>query len=281
MTQKVWRLIDTGPEDAAFNMALDIAISESVCEGIAPPTLRFYSWNKPSLSLGYFQTPRGISFKACFELDIPVVKRPTGGRAILHCRELTYSFSSNYNDFFKEAGLFETYRMISLCFVEALRSFNLPVTMEDRKNARYGHNPLCFLSSSYGEVILWDKKILGSAQRRLKGGFLQQGSLPYYIEREIIKKVFECSDPAAPPMGTTLLGLFEVLKEQGMDTIIDEDSLKDSIISAFKRRFNIEFIKERPRDSEIKRAEELRDSFVNHIDIQRQRKEQRDLYISG
>lgn len=257
MTEKIWRLIDTGPEDADFNMALDIAISESVWKRIVPPTLRFYSWNRPSLSLGYFQTPRGISFKSCSFLDIPVVKRPTGGRAILHGRELTYSFSSPYNDSFKEAGLFETYRIISECFVEALRSFNLPVTMEDRRNIRYGHNPLCFLSSSYGEVILWNKKILGSAQRRLKEGFLQQGSMPYYIEREIIKRVFNYSDSAI-----ALSGLFELLKEQGMDTIIDEDSLKSTIIRTFERRFNIKFIKERPSEAEIKRAEEIRDSLL-------------------
>lgn len=253
-TGKVWRLIDTGPGDADFNMALDIAISESVFKEIVPPTLRFYSWKKPSLSLGYFQTPRGISLNSCSVLDIPVVKRPTGGRAILHWRELTYSFSSNYNDFFKEAGLFETYRIISMCFVEALRSFNLPVTMEDRKNARYGHNPLCFLSNSYGEILLWNRKILGSAQRRLKEGFLQQGSMPYYIERDIIKKVFNYSGS----LGSSIIGLFELLKEQGMD-IIDEDILKDKIIRAFERRFNIKFIKERPIESEIKRAEELRD----------------------
>ncbi|MFN3739386.1 MAG: biotin/lipoate A/B protein ligase family protein [Thermodesulfovibrionales bacterium] len=257
MTEKIWRLIDTGPEDADFNMALDIAISESVCKGIVPPTLRFYSWNKPSLSLGYFQTPRGISFKSCSFLDIPVVRRPTGGRAILHYNELTYSFSSNYNDFFKGAGLFETYRVISLCFVEALRSFNLPVTMEDKKNVRYGHNPLCFLSSSYGEVILWNKKILGSAQRRLKEGFLQQGSMPYYIEREIIKRVFNSAS-----LSHQLVGLFELLREQRMDTIIDDNSLKLEIIRAFERRFNIKFIKERPSGLEIKRAEELRNSLL-------------------
>lgn len=130
-----WRLIDTGPEDAGFNMALDIAIAESVSRGEVPPTLRFYAWQRPSVSLGYFQVLKEISLEDCYSLEIPVVRRPTGGRAILHGKELTYSFTSLYNDTFR-IGLYETYRAISLCFVDALTRFGLPARMEERKKSQ-------------------------------------------------------------------------------------------------------------------------------------------------
>lgn len=248
-----WRLIDTGPEDAHFNMALDIAIAEAVGRGLAPATLRFYSWKRPSVSLGYFQSLKGISLEDCYSLGIPVVRRPTGGRAILHGREFTYSFSSTYNGFFK-TNLYETYRLISMCFVDALRDLGLPVQMEERKKTGYGHNPLCFLSSAYGEVMLEAQKIMGSAQRRFRDFFLQQGSMPYYIERHLIKKIFNNYKDS---FLDNLSGLSEILKKKGMNEI-EEDELKEEIIRSFERRFNIKFKKGSPSGIELKRAEELK-----------------------
>lgn len=247
-----WRLIDTGPEDAGFNMALDIAIAESVSRGF-PPTLRFYAWQRPSVSLGYFQGLNEISLETCYSLDISIVRRPTGGRAILHGKELTYSFSSLYNGAFK-AGLYETYRAISLCFVDALKRFGLPVRMEERKKVRYGHNPLCFLSSTYGEVILEGYKIMGSAQRRFRNSFLQQGSMPFYIERVLMKKIFHTDKN---PFLDNLFGFYEILEAKGIK-VIDEGLLKEEIIRAFERRFNIRFERQEPSTIELKRAEELK-----------------------
>ncbi len=238
-----WRLIDSGPGEASFNMALDQAIAESVIKKRSLPTLRFYSWNGPSVSLGYFQGLKEIEIEFCRRHNIPVVKRPTGGRAILHTVELTYSFCSPYNGIFNSKGLYETYRAISLCFVEALRRLGLPVLMEEKRRARYGHNPLCFMSTSYGEVSLFGIKILGSAQRRFKEGFLQQGSLPYFIDRELMKGVFRIT-----PEG--LSGLYEILEKEGLKRPEEED-LKSEIIKAFERRFQVSLIREGPSEDEL------------------------------
>ncbi|MCX7793024.1 MAG: lipoate--protein ligase family protein [Thermodesulfovibrionales bacterium] len=235
-------------------MALDIAITESVLRGEFPPTLRFYSWIRPSVSLGYFQIIKDLSVENCQSLHIPIVRRPTGGRAILHGRELTYSFVSPYHSLFK-ANLYETYRLISLCFTDALIRLGLPARIEDRKRVRYGHNPLCFLSTNFGEVMLENHKIMGSAQRRFRKGFLQQGSMPYYIERHLLKKIFNNTYQLS--FLDRLSGLFELLEKEGKETP-DEAALKEEIIRAFESRFNIRFKIQTPSTTELKRAEELK-----------------------
>jgi len=89
-----WRFIDSGNCEASFNMAIDEAIAISVRKGDVPPTLRLYGWDVPSVSIGCFQKIRDINVEYCGEKNIPIVRRPTGGRAILHYQDITYSFST-------------------------------------------------------------------------------------------------------------------------------------------------------------------------------------------
>jgi lipoate-protein ligase A len=92
MLESRWRLLQDGPADGAWNMAVDEAIARAVGDGMAPATLRFYTWSAPTVSLGYLQkTPGGVDLAACGEQGIAVVRRVTGGRAVLHAAELTYS----------------------------------------------------------------------------------------------------------------------------------------------------------------------------------------------
>ncbi len=243
LTRKVWRLIDSGREKPGLNMAIDEAILRAVIEKKVPPTLRFYSWESFSVSLGYFQRVEEIDTEFCANAGIPLVRRPTGGRAILHGDELTYSFSCTYEDFFGEKGLYEIYNAISECFVNALKRQGLPVTVERRRRVRYRHNPLCFMSSSFGEISLSGFKIIGSAQKRLREGFLQQGSMPYSINNDLIKKVFRRSDGP-------LLGLRDICRERGFDEP-DPEETKSFIIEEFEKRFNIRFIKDEPSQDEL------------------------------
>jgi|GEM_PF-151260 len=250
LTRKVWRLIDSGREKPGLNMAIDEAILRAVIEKRVPPTLRFYSWESFSVSLGYFQRVEGIDTEFCAREGISLVRRPTGGRAILHGDELTYSFSCTYEDFSGEiggevtVGLYEIYRAISECFVNALKRQGLPVTMERRKRVRYGHNPLCFMSSSFGEITLSGVKVIGSAQKRLREGFLQQGSMPYSINNDLIKRVFKRGD------GPLLFGLRDICRERGLE-VPDPDETKTLIKEEFEKRFNIRFIKDELSDYEL------------------------------
>jgi lipoate-protein ligase A len=187
-----WRLIDSGPCDAPYNMALDEAIAAAVRNGHSPPTLRFYGWCQPSVSLGAFQKITDIDTGYCAANDVQVVRRPTGGRGILHGEELTYSFSAKNEGLFSQ-GLLDAYRKISAAFSLGLQRLGLSVKMENRRGRRSNleRSPLCFQSTSYGEITINGKKLIGSAQKRWGDGFLQQGSMPYTVDFTALAAVFK------------------------------------------------------------------------------------------
>ena len=187
-----WRLIDSGPCDAFYNMALDEAIATGVRRGSAPTTLRLYGWDRPALTLGCFQKASDINIEYCQSKDIPVVRRPTGGRAILHGDELTYSFSANTDRGPFSDGLLDSYRRIGIAFSIAFRKIG--VKAEPKKEREKGRvlsrSPLCFQSSSFGEILADNKKLVGSAQKRWNDGLLQQGSIPYLSHEEKLEGIF-------------------------------------------------------------------------------------------
>lgn len=230
-----WRLIESGKEDAYMNMAIDEAIASSVLEGASPPTLRFYGWKTPSITIGAFQRLSDINMDYCRDMGIPIVRRPTGGRAILHGNDLTYSFSSpNTAPFFSE-GLLKSYSYISEAFLRGFREMGIPVQLKSRRERGrvLTGSALCFQSVSYGEITLNGKKLLGSAQKRWKRGFLQQGSLLLKTNSEEMQRVFNRA--TRDSILSTMTGLLDVYPE------IDLKTLKEAIIKGFKEVFNAEF----------------------------------------
>ncbi|HEB01824.1 MAG TPA: lipoate--protein ligase family protein, partial [Nitrospirae bacterium] len=193
---KVLRLIDHfrhAPASAAFNMALDEALLDSACKGESPPTLRLYGWSEPAVSIGRHQRASDVDLAFCRERSIPVVRRPTGGRAILHGLELTYSFSAHLPLPGFGRSVLDSYGTLSRAFMHAFRSLGLAALNGSRRKkgpGPDGANPLCFASASYGEISIGGKKIIGSAQRRCPYGFLQQGSIPLALDRETMSSVF-------------------------------------------------------------------------------------------
>ncbi|HDO25241.1 MAG TPA: lipoate--protein ligase family protein, partial [Nitrospirae bacterium] len=172
----IWRIIDDGPRSAVFNMSLDEAISEAVRKKLSPPTLRLYQWDKPSVSIGYFQRISDIDLQYCGAKRYPLVRRPTGGMAVLHSSELTYSFSAQTGLEAFKGGLLKNYLAISGALVSALRALDLDARITLSGNGRH-RSPLCFKTPSYGEITVRNEKIIGSAQKRYKNGFLQHGSI--------------------------------------------------------------------------------------------------------
>lgn len=242
-----WRLIDSGEGDAFYNMALDEAIAFTVINRTAPPTLRFYAWKSPSISLGYFQRVSDIDLAFCQENNLPVVRRPTGGRAILHGDELTYSFSSTNSGSFS-CNLKESYSLIGNAFLRAFRMLGLDVDiMEKRQRGSVlTRSPLCFKSTSLGEISLEGVKLIGSAQRRWVGGFLQQGCIPYSVDEERMRRVFKVH----PEYPLEIKGLRSFLDINNVD-------IKEAISKAFEEMFNVRFVPSRPSDEEILLAENL------------------------
>lgn len=248
-----WRLIDSGPCNAFYNMALDEAIATEVRKGSAPPTLRLYSWDRPSLTLGCFQKTSDINKAYCQNHDIAVVRRPTGGRAILHSDELTYSFSAKTDKSPFSYGLLDSYKKISLAFSDAFKKIGVTVELKkDRETGRtLSRSPLCFQSSSYGEILTDNKKLMGSAQKRWKDCLLQQGSIPYLYHKEKLQGVFGAEQTSF------LKNCMKTLKD--CLPSLEEDAFKKAIVSSFEEAFNIRFLLSAPSQEELLLAGQLRD----------------------
>jgi lipoate-protein ligase A len=177
-----WRLIvDAAPRTGAANMALDEVIAEAVAREQAPPTLRFYQWEPACLSLGKRQPLDGVALDRCARDGVDVARRPTGGWAILHTDELTYSIAALPSDPRASGAMLDAYRQLSAGLVAGLRRLGAPAAMNPVNP--YGvHNAsaACFEVPSAYEITVGQQKLIGSAQTRTGGRVLQHGSLPLH-----------------------------------------------------------------------------------------------------
>lgn len=176
-----WRLITSGPGPGARNLALDEAIFRSVRARRSPPTLRLYRWSSPTLTIGYAQDrERDVDRAACRERGIAVLRRVTGGRAVLHDAELTYSVSAPAGQPGFGSGLEQAYRRIAAGLLDGLRRLGLEAALAHRgtcQPSRPSRHPGCFAATSRNEIEFDGRKLVGSAQRREGGAFLQHGSV--------------------------------------------------------------------------------------------------------
>ena len=246
-----WRLIDSGPCDAFYNMALDEALATEVRKGAAPPTLRLYGWDRPSLTLGCFQETADINIEYCRSHNIPIVRRPTGGRAILHGDELTYSFSAKTDSGPFSHGLLDSYRRISTAFSMALKKIGVSAESKKKreKDRVLGRSPLCFQSSSYGELLLENKKLVGSAQKRWSDGLLQQGSIPYLSHDEELKGIFGAEKTVS--LTNCMKALRDALP------LLDEEGFRKAVVSSFEEAFGVRLLLSAPSQEESLLAGEL------------------------
>jgi lipoyl(octanoyl) transferase len=174
-----WRLILDAPAGGAWNMAVDEVLLDGVAAGTAPPTLRFYGWTPACLSLGYFQPFDAVDLDGCRALGVDIVRRPTGGRAILHDREVTYSVVLPASLLGPDGGVLPSYHRLSLALQDGLRRLGVPATLAPATAASTTivHGPACFDRPSAHEILLNGRKLVGSAQVRRNGAILQHGSI--------------------------------------------------------------------------------------------------------
>jgi len=176
-------------------MAVDAAILSAVVKNEVPPTLRLYRWDPPCLSLGYSQPFSDLDQDQLRSSGWDVVRRPTGGRAILHTDELTYAVIGPKTDPRLEGGLMQSYRRLSKALSESLKILGLPVQVHSGKNPESINHPVCFENPSDFEITVEGKKIIGSAQARKKEGILQHGTLPLKGDLTRIIQVLKYSNP--------------------------------------------------------------------------------------
>lgn len=178
----IWRLIINPPNPGAWNMALDEAILESVTLKDQPPTLRFYDWHPYTLSLGHAQPYADVDIAALRANGWDLVRRPTGGRAILHADELTYSICAPEEDAHVSGNILESYRLLSNGLLKGLEIAGIPADSKPKNEAEKQNalNPVCFQYPSDYEITYQGKKLIGSAQARRNRGVLQHGAIPLY-----------------------------------------------------------------------------------------------------
>ena len=175
-----WRLLLDGAAPGAWNMAVDEALAESVAVGASPPVLRLYRWSPPCLSLGFAQPHRAADAGFCAAHGVDVVRRPTGGRAVLHHLELTYGFAAPLGRGPFSFDLQAAYRAICAALVEGLARLGVPAQLSgapEEAMIRPTEAIPCFVGPASGEVISGGRKLVGSAMRRVGDAILQHGAI--------------------------------------------------------------------------------------------------------
>jgi lipoate-protein ligase A len=240
MPSNYWQLIVDPPLDGVENMTVDARLLDEVDGATEPVTiLRFYSWARPTLSLGRSQrVEKAVDMDFCGRAGIDVVHRPTGGRAVLHDDELTYAVASNDASQFDGGSIYGTYRRISEALASGYRRLGVeavlaPETRRPRTPPRKLLDDPCFVSPSRYELLAGGRKIVGSAQRRLRRGFLQHGSMPITCDRERLARATAYSGPR---LEKEMAGVAESL-----DRTPSIGEMRDVFLGAFRDHFAVEF----------------------------------------
>ncbi len=231
-----WRLILDPPSTAEYNMAVDEVLADACRRGLIGPTLRLYGWDRPSISLGYFQRPEAIvDLDQCRAHGVPVVKRTTGGRAVYHHHEVTYSLVAPTPHPLFAPTIRGAYEVVARALASGLTDLGLPVELHPRdpeRSRRGSRTPLCFESTSRSELTLRGKKVAGSAQRRWPTAFLQHGSILLAYDASEAEEWFH-GHAAAPE---SITGLDAVRRD------IAPDDVRRALCSGVERTFGVRLL---------------------------------------
>ncbi len=238
-----WMLVDTGFGTGAFNMAFDEQLTAAVAAGERPTTLRFFQWRPFCISLGRHQRLDDVNADRCRQEGIDVVYRPTGGRAILHAEELTYSVA--FRDDI-EGSVEETYYRISTALALGLQSLGVPAELSgDRPDLKSWYlqpsSASCFASSVRHEVQVAGRKIIGSAQKRYSGATLQHGSILIGPHHRRLPEFLRLDENRQRELQRLMT---EKTTELDAWVPADVNALKRAMTEAFEEVFHITFEKD-------------------------------------
>lgn len=190
-----WRLLVDEPLDGAFNMALDRSVQAARETGEVPPTLRLYRWRVPTITLGRFQDSGGIDLEACRESGVDVVRRSTGGRAVLHDDELTYSVIASTADGVPR-GVAASYAYLSQALADAYRRLGVAAELV-RRDAAASPSAACYLTATRADLSHAGAKLAGSAQVWQGSTVLQHGSFTRSRDVALEARLMMLSDEEA------------------------------------------------------------------------------------
>jgi lipoyl(octanoyl) transferase len=237
--KRIWRLIIDEPQDGPWNMAVDEAILRQRKSGASPSTLRLYSWQRRTVSLGYFQRIDTALADMCGQKNIDLIRRPTGGGFVLHDQEITFSVIFSRQDLRVQRQATEYFRVIATCVQKALLSLGVPVSLAEIVFAGKDNHFFCFNNPTKYDLIVDGKKVCGSAQRRYRDIILQQGSL-------ILRT------PGDPVYWQQATGLEDVLRKK-----ISVAEISDAFQKSFAAELKINFIPGHLTSAEVSLARQL------------------------
>jgi len=244
-------------------MALDESILEHIGRGESIPTLRLYAWTPACLSLGYAQPFADVDMHRLKLCGWEVVRRATGGRAILHTDELTYSVIAPSNEPRVKGSILESYNRLAQALLLGVKSLEIPVEMKEGKaNNGATPNPVCFEVPSTYEITVNGKKLIGSAQARKKEGVLQHGSLPLTGDLTRICQALAFENESAREDASKRLLERATTVESALGRKVSWETASQAFFHAFEAQLGLKFETGSLSESESRRTEELvRDKY--------------------
>lgn len=240
---RAWRFIDTGESDGFFNMALDEALLAGYEPGRSLPVFRLYGWNPPAISLGKFQqTDSVINLENCRADGISVIRRITGGGAIFHDEEITYSFVCP-GSFAGTDSVKESYRKIGEFLIMTYRELGIKASFSGESDDA-GRADFCFAGREFYDILIDGRKIGGNAQKRKRRVIFQHGSIPLRLNLDRIKKYFK-NDVT---LGYSTVSLGEVKPH------VSAGQIKEIVKKSFQKTQDVEFVESGISDSEMETA---------------------------
>ena len=245
------RLLMMGASDGPTNMGVDEALAR-LCRD--HPVLRLYGWDGSALSIGYFQRAGEIDLAACRKSSIRLVRRPTGGRAVLHQQDVTYSVVLPLRRPWTECSIPESYRRINACLQRGLGRLGLLASVTSGPaHAPYPPSPFCFSAVARHELLVDGKKVVGSAQRRFPTALLQQGAILLDFDPSSLLALLRPDQREAAAGSLAAIGSLR----EALGSRPDRQDVAAAIREGFSREMGMEFAEGALEPEELKLAGHL------------------------
>ena len=265
---EIWNFINTGSKNPYYNMAMDEALLNFVSRGEIDPVIRFYTWNPATLSIGYFQRlQKEIDIDKVKEKGYGLVRRQTGGRGVLHDKELTYSVIVPESHPNMPSTLTEAYKIISQGLLEGFKNlgfetyFAIPRSKEERDKLKQPRSSVCFDAPSWYELVVEGRKIAGSAQTRQKGVILQHGSILQDIDIDDLFDMFKFKNERLKSKMKENFVQKAVAINDISNQHITLNEMENAFEAGFKKGLNIDFKPLELTEKQLEEVQELEDKY--------------------
>ncbi|HBV03851.1 MULTISPECIES: lipoate--protein ligase family protein [Mammaliicoccus] len=266
--KETWHFVNTKSSNPFYNMAVDEALMNFVSREEIDPVIRFYTWNPATLSIGYFQKlTKEIDIEKVKEKGFGLVRRATGGRGVLHDKELTYSVIVPESHPNMPQTVTEAYRVISEGLLEGFKAlgfeayFSVPKSKEAREKLKSPRSSVCFDAPSWYELVVEGRKIAGSAQTRQKGVILQHGSILQDINVDELFDMFTYrNDRLKEKMKAAFMDKAIAINDIS-DRHITLEEMETAFYEGFKKGLNIEFKPLEFTESQKEEIKHLEDKY--------------------